>query len=259
MDTEALTRFSNQIQTLMSAATTKQVQSAVQELVAEQQWPLVSMVLLTCSEVAARRIVGLLVENSVYEPLAWGASLRRQLRAPIITGSGAGIAGRIFRDVDTEEDTAGVPEHILADAQELTSAANERRQVATRREAQLDRGPIRSYIVEQLSQHLTEPEAREVLLIIAKASAWEETRREAALKLINHQPSIQQLASAGRHADLVAIANATGLQTVAANIASLLGEKLTELRATGDQDALSFIAENHPDASTKQAARQALS
>ncbi len=259
MDTEALTRFSNQIQTLMSAATTKQVQSAVQELVAEQQWPLVSMLLLTCSEVAARRIVRLLVENSVYEPLAWGAGLRRQLRAPIIAGSGPGIAGRIFRDIAAQEDTAGVPEHILADAQELTSAADQRRQVATRREAQLDRGPIRSYIVDQLSQHLTEPEAREVVLIIAKASAWEETRREAALKLINHQPSIQQLVAEDRHADLVAIANATGLQTVAANIASLLSEKLTELRAASDQDALDFIAENHPDADTKQAARQALS
>ncbi len=254
-----LIRYRDEIEMVMSAATSTQVQSTVDQLVDQQEWELLGILLLTGLETAARRMIALLIEREIYEPLAWGACLRRQLRPPIISAAGGGLGRRVFRDIDAEEDTAGVPEHILADATEMAAAADQQREAAQQREAQMDRDPIRSYIVDQLSRHLNKPEAREVVVTIAQASAWEETRREAALKLANHKPSVQALLAEGRTADLIAISNATGLEVVTGKTAQGLGDKLSELQQAGDMEALRFVAENHPDASIRAAAQQALS
>lgn len=259
MQMNTLARYRDQIEMVIGAATTTQVQSAVDRLVEQEQWELLGTLLVTGSEAAARRITTLLIERGVYEPLAWGGCLRRQLRPTIVSAARRGLTSRVFRDIDAEEDTAGVPEHILADVKEIAAAADQQRESAQKREAQMDRDPIRAYIVDQLARHLTDPPAREVLLTVAKASAWEETRREAALKLANHKPSVQVLLTDDRTADLIAIGNATGLEVVAAKIARALGDKLAQLQQAGDSEALRFVAENHPDAGVSAAARQALS
>ena len=258
MNLTALGVHNREVRALVGAATTTQVESAVAALAAQEQWELLGLLLVTAAEAGARRIVRLLIDRQKYEPLAWAACLRRHLRPSIVAAVGRGLASRVFRDIDAEEDTAGVPEHILADINDLAATADQQRETAQYREAQLDRCPIRTYIVEQLARHLNEPPAREVMLTIARGSAWEETRREAALKLANHQPSLQALLAARRSADLIAVSNSASLQAVAANVAEALGGKLAELREAGDRDALAFVAENHRDSNQRQAARQAL-
>ena len=258
MQLTTFAQYGDQIQTLIAAATSSQVQSTVDQLIDQEQWELLGTLLPTVSEVAARRIVTGLIEKQVYEPLAPAACLRRQLRPTVSAVATGGIAGRVFRDFDAEDDTAGVPEHILADAQEMSQAADRQRQSAVQRDARVDRDPVRAYIVGQLAKQLGDGSAREVMLTIIKASAWEETRREAALKLVNHKPSVQQLLADQRSEDLIAVSNATGLQAVATTMATSLGEKLPEWEQAGDSHALEFVAENHPDADIRAAAQQAL-
>ena len=258
MDVTSFAAYNRQIETLIGAATRTQIAAALQALADQEQWELLGLLLLTATEAGARGIVTTFAANRRYEPLAWGACLRRQLRPSIVSAAGRGPARSVLRDIDAEEGVAGVPEHITADINYMATVANQQRQTAQQRDAQLDRCPIRAYIVEQLAQHLNEESAREAILTIAKACVWEETRRDAALKLANHQPSVQALLAANRCRDLMAISNAAALKAVARNMAAALARKLAELQQAGDTEALAFIAQNHADASTRQAAEQAM-
>ena len=170
---------------------------------------------------------------------------------------GVGVARRIFRDIDAEDDGKGVPEHIRADIEELSSTAEATRASALSREAAMDRDPIRQYIVDNLAARLPFSEAAmEALVAIARASAWEETRRSAALKLANEPITVNRLASALRTEDIVDIARTALLGKVSETFAREMGKYFQGFADKKDVAALEFIAENHPDERFKTAARQ---
>ncbi len=259
MDMNLLVEYSRQIEPLITAATSRQVDQALAKLAETEQWELMGALLPTASEMAARRIVSRLLDETEYEPLAGAACRRRQVRRPGLAPAGARRpALTVFRDIDAEEDSAGVPEHIMADVEELADAAAERRAISERHASEVDHDPVRDLIVDQLAARLPEAGAGEALLIIARACPFDQTRRQAAMKLANHKRWISQVAAENRTADLIAISESAKLKAVAENIARLLGEQMAELRQAGDQAALSFVAEHHPNGDTRQAAHQAL-
>ncbi len=259
MDMNLLVQHSQQVEALMTAATSRQVEQALAKLTEAEQWELLGALLPTAAEIAARRIVSSLLEQGQYLPLAGAACLRRQLRRPGLAAAGARRPARtVFRDIDAEEDSAGIPEHIMADAEELADAATERRAISERHASEVDRDPVRDLIVDQLTARLPEAGAGEALLIIARACPFDQTRRQAATKLANHKRWVSQLAAENRAADLIAISESAKLEAVAENMARLLGEQIAQLRQAGDQAALSFIAQHHPNDDMRQAAHQAL-
>ncbi len=255
MDLNKLAQYSRQVEAMISAATTADVERALAKLVEGEQWELLGLLLPTATEAAARRIVNELLAQSRYEPLARAACLRRQLRRPGLEAPRAGSAARrVFRDIDEEEDAAGVPEHIMEDMQEMADAAAERRTISHRHAAQVDRDPVRDLIVAQLASRLPEPGPGTALLVIAQACPFDQTRRQAAMKLANHKRWMTELLSAKRTADLIAISESAKLKAVAENVARLLGEQLSELERAGDKAALGFVAEHHPNGEIRQAA-----
>jgi len=213
----------------------------------------------TASELAARRAVARLSEHEKYESLAWAACLRRQPHRPGLEAGLSSPSRPILRDFEAEEDTEGVPEHIMAEAQEISASAAQRRAVSRRKAAQIDRDPIRDLIIKQLANRLPSAGAGQALLTIVKACPFAHTQREAAMKLANHKQWIQQLASAQRTSDMIAISNMARLQAVAQNIARAMSQHLAQLQQDGDEAAISFIAEHHPDHEMRQAAHAALS
>ena len=258
MNKDAITQYSQQIAVMINTTTAREVGQQLEKLIAAEQWELLGRLLPTASEIAARRIVAQLLEHNKYDFLAWAACLRRQLRQPGLEAAGGRVAERVFRDIDAEDDTAGVPEHIMAEAQEIADSAVRHRSVARQRAAEMDRDPIRDLIVDQLAQRLPEAEAGEALLVIAKGCPFDPTRRKAAMKLANHKQWIKQLASENRVVDLIAISESTNLNAVAESIARLLDERIEQLQQTDDQRALRFIAEHHPTREMRQAAQEAL-
>lgn len=172
---------------------------------------------------------------------------------------GGGRGGQpVFRDLDAEEGTAGVPEHIMADVEEMADAAARRAGAARQQASRVDRDAIRDLIVSQLAGRLPEAQAGETLLLITRACPFDATRRQAAMKLANHKRWLAQLGQAGRTADLLAISEAAKLKAVGEQVARILAEHLAELQATGDRAALAFVAECHPNNEVRQAARTAL-
>jgi len=259
MDLQKLAEYGRHIEKLMEGKVAWELDRALELVVEKEDWELLGHLLLTASEVSAQRLVRKLLELEVYEPLVWAACLRRQPRRP---GEGArrgGVARRIFRDWEAEEDSASIPEHIRADAEEISKQAEETRSAMMVQAAEVDRDPMRDYIVTHLAEKLaTSEEALEALLVVVRASAWEETRRTAALKVANNTLAVSRLARELRSADLLAVAEASTLGAVAGNMATALGQYIDELKAAGDEKGLAFIAEHHPKAATKALAKQTL-
>jgi len=258
MDLAILAQYSQQIAAMINATTSSDVQEALDRLIEDGQWDLLSRLLPTASELAARRVVDRLAEGGQFELLAWAACLRRQPRRPGLEAATTGPSRPMLRDFEAEEDTEGVPEHIIAEAQEISASAAQRRAVSMRKAVEIDRDPIRDLIIKQLAARLPESGSGKALLTIAKACPFQHTQREAAMKLANHKPWIKQLAAAGRTADLITISNSARLDAVAQNLAEIMSQQLPELQQSDNQDAINFIAQHHPNEEVRRAARDAL-
>ncbi len=259
MDLDILSQYSRQVRAMIEAATSSDVEQALDRLIDGDRWDLLARLLPTASELAARRVVARLLEHDEYESLAWAACLRRQPRQLGLEASTTGPSRPILRDFEAEEDAEGIPEHIIAEAQEISAGAAQRRGVSMRKAAQVDHDPIRDLIIKQLADRLPNSSAGQALLTIVKACPFTHTQREAAMKLANHKQWIQQLAHAQCTSDMIAISNSTRLQAVAQNIARAMSQHLAQLQQDSDEAAIGFIAENHPDHEMRQAAHTALS
>jgi len=257
---ESVARFARQISMLMEGALTREVTKAVAQLTAEKQWDLLSHLLLTGAEMSARQIADALLEIEVFEPLVTAACLRREARRPGISVPGhAASARKIFRDFEKDDEGAGVPEHIMREAEAIAAASEQSRQIAMRQEAALDRDPIRAHIVGELADRLnTSDAALDALLVIARASAWEDTRREAAMKLANNDIAMGKLLRAGRVEDTVTLGEASTSRAVAGRLAGTLADNMPETSEPGYRAALEFVAKHHPDAGRQREARDEL-
>ena len=258
MDLNALAQYSEQVAAMINPKAARDLDQALESLADAGQWDILGQVLPTASEVAARRIVDRLIQQGEYDWLASAACLRRQLRQPGREAPAGRMARQVFRDIDAEEDTEGIPEHIMEEAQELANAAAARRAISERQATQIDRDPVRELIVERLASCLPEQRAGEALLVVAKGCPFDQTRRQAAIKLVNHKQWIRQLVAAKRTTDLIAVSESARLKAVLANAARLLGEQVAELQQAGDHAALRFIAEHHPNGEIRQQAHDAL-
>lgn len=256
-----LRQYASEIGPLVEGNPPWRVQPALHRLFEEEQWDLMSLLLLSVAEATAREIVLKLLELRRYEPLVIAACLRRHIRTqPFVFRSGQGAARRVFRDIDAEGvDTAGIPEHILEEMREMAELAERTREAQLLRSESMDRGPMREFIINRLAERLTgEPEALEALLVIARAAAWEETRRAAAMKVANHAQSVKRLVEQLRTDDLLAVARASQLEAVARKFATALAEYIDNLKEKQDAEALEFIARHHEDEQVRRAAWAAL-
>ena len=259
MDLDILSQYGQQVRAMIETVTSADVQKALDRLVEDEQWNLLSHLLPTATELAARRTVDRLLEYNQYEPLALAACLRRQPRRPGLEAAARVPSRPVLRDIDAEEDTEGIPEHIMAEAQEISASAAQRHEVSRRSAAQVDHDPIRDLIIKQLADRLPQPDAGQALLTIAKVCPFAHTQREAAMKLANHKQWMEQLARAQCTGDMITISNAARLQAIAQNIAQAMSQHLAQLQQDSNEAAIGFIAENHPDHEMREAAHTALS
>jgi len=259
MALDILSQYGRQVRAMIEAASSSDVEQALDRLIDDDRWDLLARLLPTASELAARQAVARLLEHEEYESLAWAVCLRRQPRRPGLEAATTGPSRPMLRDFEAEEDTEGIPEHIMAEAQEISSGAAQRRAVSIRKASQVDHDPIRDLIIKQLAEGLPNAGVGQALLTIVKACPFAHTQREAAMKLANHKQWMQQLARAQCTSDMIAISNAARLQAVAQNIAQAMSQHLAQLQQDSDEAAIGFIAENHPDHEMRQAAHAALS
>lgn len=258
MDANKLLQYSRDIPPLVEGIPPWRVEPALHHLFEAEEWELIGVLLLCVAEPTARQIVNRLLDVRQYGPLTIAACLRRHIRTqPYVLRSGQGIAARVFRDIDVDgEDSAGVPEHILEDIRDMAEAAQRTREAQLLRSEGMDRGPMRDFIINRLAERMvTDEEAVEALVVIARAAAWEETRRAAAMKVANHRPAVEKLARELRTEDLIEITRSSELEAVARNIASAMAKHLEKLKEAGDEAGLEFIAEHHPDEEVRSAAR----
>ncbi|MFQ5808411.1 MAG: hypothetical protein ACE5JM_02230 [Armatimonadota bacterium] len=260
MDTSVLERYGRRIEYLLEANVPLQAQECIDQAVAGEDWELLALLSLTASEISARRMVDALLEAERYDELAFVACLRRQVRRQQADAPSGGMARRVFRDFEeTDENAAGIPDYIRDDVKEMRVAAERSRAAALRRDADQDRDAIREHIVENLGERLPTSEgALEALVLVAKAAGWESARRRAAMKVANHEPSLKKLVAGGRWSDLIALGRGASLHSVSGNISTALAERLDDLAKAGEEAALKFVAEYHPDRGGKRAAQQAL-
>lgn len=231
----------------------------IDKLVASEDWDLAGRMLVSGAEISARQLAKKLLDKEAYEPLAVGACLRRQPRRP---GEGAqtaaaGASRRVFRDIDASDDDKGVPDYIRADLEELTKSADTARAGAMMRESVVDRDPIRQYIVDNIAPKMaTSEQAMNAMVAIARASAWEETRRTAALKVANDTICVARLARDLRTDDIQEVSRMALLEKVAETFAREMGRHFQGFTDKKDAAAMKFIAEHHPDDRFKDSARQ---
>lgn len=258
MDLAQIAKYGRTIQLSVGAGTRAEVEQAVAQLADDEAWELFSALLLSASELAARLMVAKALEKKVYAPLAAAACLRRHNRPPAVQRRG-GAAKRVFMDIDLETAQAGVPDYIQAEQEDLSALAAGSREIAARREAERDADPIRILIVNELAHlMLTSEGALEALVAIVQASAWEDTRRSAALKLVNNPLALRRLADAARTDDLVAVGACCRLTSAAEKVALLLTPHLEALVAAKSPDALALLARYHPNAAIREQATRAV-
>jgi len=254
----ALKQHGPEIETLIDGLTHRQVDALVERLRQEEQWDLMGAALITAQEVPARAIMDCLISNGQYAALVPCACLRRQLRQ-VRLSSGGRLGAETFRDLDAETDAEGIPEHIMSEAEDIAAAAASRRATASVQAANLDRDPLRTMVVTMLTEKMvTDRPAVEALLVIAQASAFEDTRREAAMKVANNKRLVAALVKAERIADLVGVARGTGLGSARQNIAKAMAADFERWRTEKHEAALEFIAEHHPEQGMKEAAKAAI-
>ncbi|MBU0607870.1 MAG: hypothetical protein KKI08_08270 [Armatimonadetes bacterium] len=259
MDITALSRYAGSLRNLYEGLPESDLDHALQRLAQEEQWELLALWAVTAAEVPARRIVTKLLEKERFEELALPACLRRQVRRQEVIVHNPARAKRILRDIDSEEDEGGIPEHIMQEAQDIADSAETSRMSALSREAGIDRDPLRELIVNGIAQKLNTSEvAGEVLIAIAKAGAFEDARRMAALKLANNDMVMRRLARDGRGADMIVVAENSGLESVRTNIARALGPVLGAMRAQKDWPSLRWAGKHHPDPKAREAIEKVL-
>lgn len=256
MDVKKLAAYGRDIPPLVEGMPPWRLDPAIEDLFKNEEWELLSYLLLVAAGATARKIIMRLLEVRVYEPLVVAACLRRTIRTQPQVIRGGGAAARVFRDIDAEgQGTAGIPQEILEEMQEMAEAAARAREAQMLRGESLDRGPMREFIINRLAERLpADSAAMEALLVIAQGAGWEETRRIAAMKIANSQPVLNKLVADLRTAELVRVAEAARLGAISAKIAALLAERLDELKSRGDAQALAFIAANHPNAEVRKRA-----
>lgn len=260
MDAQTFVDWSPQIETLMEGNLEKHVMDALDDLIDAEQWDLLSHLMLTGTEFSVRRMTNALIEKQVFGPLIAGACLRREVRRALPTGPARLGGGAIFRDFEApDEGEAGVPDHIMEEAEAISRAADQSRRIAARREAQLDRDPVRKHIVDSLGELINTSEAAmEAMIAIARTSVFEETARSAAMKLGNSRVVMGRISRAGRVADMIAVGDASGSQAVHTMIARTLAESMPESSHPSYRAALEHVAEHHPQETTRRAALRAL-
>jgi hypothetical protein len=258
MDNATLKQHASDLAVLIDGLTHRQVDPVIARLAQEGQWELMGIALITAQEVPARAILECLLENKQFGELVPCACFRRQLRQATLLGRGALGAG-VFRDFDTDEGGEGVPDHIMAEAEDIAAAAASRRATASVQSANLDRDALRTFVVTRLSERiLTDRPAVEALIIIALASAFEDTRREAAMKIANARRLVAALVKAGRLTELIGVAQNTALTSAKQNLAAAMAADFDRWRAEPNRSALEFIRENHPEEGMRAAAQAVL-
>lgn len=258
MNLESLSQYGYSLRMLFEGMSEIESAAALDRLVAAEQWELLAMITVTANEVSARRSVVKLLEHNRLAELVLPACLRRQVRRQEVIMAGGG-GRRVLRDIDAEDDESGVPEHILQEAQDIAESAEASRMAALSREAGIDRDALREFIVNELAKRLnTDPEAAEALVVIAKASAFEDARRTAALKIANHEMTMKRLAREGRGADMIVVADNSGLESVRTNIARALGPVMGAMRAQKDWASLRWAGKHHPDPRAREAVAEVL-
>jgi hypothetical protein len=259
MQSASFSTYGARVQALFSGLMEIEMDQSLAALTKAEEWELLAQVAVTAAEVPARRIVTRLLEHERFAELVIPACLRRQVRRQEVIFSNPNRAKRILRDIDAEEDEGGIPEHILQEAQDIAEAADTSRMAALSRESGVDRDPLREYIVEGIAKKMaTRPEAGEALMAIAKAGGFEDARRSAALKLANHEITMRRLAREGRGADMIVVAENSGLTSVRTNIARALGPVMGQMRAQKDWASLRWAGLNHPDAKAREAVAKVL-
>lgn len=259
MELTSLSTYGARVQALFSGLLEIEMDQSLETLTKAEEWELLAMVAVTAAEVPARRIVTRLLEHDRFAELVIPACLRRQVRRQEVIIANPQRAKRILRDIDAEADEGGVPEHIIQEAQDIAEAAESSRMAALSREAGVDRDPLREHIVEGIARKMaTQPEAAEALMAIAKAGGFEDARRGAALKLANHEITMRRLAREGRGADMIVVAQNSGLQSVRTNIARALGPVMGQMRAQKDWASLRWAGLNHPDPKAREAVAKVL-
>jgi hypothetical protein len=259
MDLAHLSTHAGSIRSLFEGLLENDLDNALKRLLAAAQWETLGLLAIAANEVPARRIITQLLAHERFAELVWPACFRRQVRKQEIIFATPGRAQRVLRDIDAEEDEAGIPEHILQEAQDIAESADGSRMAALSREAGIDRDPLRELIVNGIAEKLNTSElAAEALMVIAKTGAFEDARRAAALKLANNDLVMRRLARDGRGADMIMVANNSGLGSVRANIARALGPVLGALRQQQDWDSLRWAGANHPDPKAREAIAKVL-
>jgi len=259
MDTGKLTGYGRIVQVLIGSGTRAEAEEAVERLMADEAWDFCGPLLIASAELGARILVAKLLERQIYAPLAHAAAMRRQQKRQEVLTKKVAMSRRVFRDIDTESEGKGVPDHIQAELDDLAATAEESRDIADRREAERDADPVRALIVSELAgRMLTSDEALNAMVAIVRASAFEDTRRSAALKIVTHSNALKRLAAAERLDDLVVVALAARLDSAAETVAVLLTPHVDGLAASGKKLALRLLAKHHPDPGLREQANAAL-
>jgi len=259
MELTTLSQYGYSLRMLFEGLSDLEASAALDRMVAAGQWELLATITITANEVSARRTVLKMLEHGRLAELVLPACLRRQVRRQEVIFASAGRSRRAFRDIDAEDDSSAVPEHILQEAQDIADSADASRMSALSREAGVDRDPLREFIVNEIAKRMnTDPDAGEALMVIAKASAFEDARRTAALKIANHEMTMKRLAREGRAADMITVAENSGLSSVKGNIARALGPVMGAMRAQKDWPSLRWAGQHHPDPRAREAVAQVL-
>ncbi len=259
MDVRKLIELGRDVQPLVEGVPPWRVDPAVNDLIERQEWEVLSVLMLSCAEATARQIIARLLDLRVYEPLTVVACLRRHIRSQpvVVAGSRGQASARIFRDIDAEsEGKASVPDFIREEIVDMAESAARTRDAQMMRGDSLDRSPVREFIINRLGERASvEVAAMDALVIVALAAGWEETRRLAAMKIGNSPQSVKRLVTSGRTDELMKVARETQLAAIMGKMAEALAEDIDGLRQRGDEAALAFIGENHPDEAVKAAAK----
>ena len=148
MDIRVLARYSRRIEHVMDGTLEWEMNHGINALVENQEWELMSVMILTASEVPARRMAERLAQHEQYLHLILPACFRRQIRKPQIIDGGA-MRRPLFRDLDALDidQEEGIPEHIRQDAEEMSDAVGRSRMGALQRELQEDNDGIRDKMI----------------------------------------------------------------------------------------------------------------
>lgn len=260
MDLRKLARYSRRMEHVMDGTLQWEMEQGIDQLVENDDWDIVSVLTITAREIPARRMVDQLLDHEQYLRCVLPACFRRQIRESQLIDSGS-LRSRVFRDIDAVDmdEEGGIPDHIRRMAEDISDSAEQTRRSALQRELKEDNDAIRQHIVNTLGEAMdSSAQAVNALILIGVCSIFEDTRRSAALKIANREKTVKRMADAGRANELVQISNASGMESVARNIATAMTDIVEDLKAEENTRILMFIAENHPEAEVRNSAAETL-